>query len=122
MSTPAAQAINPPIAESSVKVLRFWKNDAMRLWFEYWETSLNGAVVIVADCNPKDAELDSHLRLGIFPLLKRGLMILVWQTNLGKKAEYFRLLRQYLLLLLGIEEIEPERGLWKTKEIWKRPK
>jgi hypothetical protein len=70
---------------------------------------LNGVVVSIADCYPKGAGLDSRVMLGIFPLRKRGLRTLVWQTDLGKEANlsrnperegpnFTRLLRQYLLL------------------------
>jgi hypothetical protein len=47
---------------------------------------LNGAVVIVADCIPKGAGIDSWEMLGICHLRKRGLRTLVCLTNLGKEA------------------------------------
>jgi hypothetical protein len=40
---------------------------------------LNGAVVLVADCNPKGAGFD-------YPLRKIELRTMVWQINLGKES------------------------------------
>jgi hypothetical protein len=46
---------------------------------------LTGVVVSVADCCAKGSGFDSRVMLGIFPLRKRGLRTLVWQTILGKE-------------------------------------
>jgi hypothetical protein len=40
---------------------------------------LNGAVVIIADCNPKGAGFDSPVKLGVFPLREKWLRTLADQ-------------------------------------------
>jgi hypothetical protein len=106
---------------------RDWMGSTYRSIFENPFCGLNGLVVCIADCYPKGAGFDSWVMLGIFPLRKRGLRSLVWQTNLGKEANLSRnperegpnsarLLRQYLLFYIAV--VDGTRYFNRSVHIW----